>query len=284
MEIFRRVTFWQTVGVGTDQVLAACQIPPLCTMKNVWLNWRIHAAAAIDVSFVYHYGLSGFIVPVLDPDSQPTPTLLWDNLVPKDVSVGAGAFDLDTAANDTTPEFEVGEMDLTALFGFNAGGVEQFFRYRRQMDFVNSNGLGFQAGTPDIYYPNDQRVTRIKKAYARSVPSMAMFGVSHPSLDNTAATFTGGLDSPAEHEWAWLAYIEVVLERSWAQLQGIIETGAETPWEEAAVFLEGVLEPPAFEATADKFSAIQALQINGNATFQLSVPGRFQVGSLSSEG
>ena len=276
--------FQISITAGLDGVFATCPVPALCTFVKGWLSASVFPTAAIDVLDGRVYGVSGFIVPALDPDSNISPDALWDTLVPKDVAVGAGAYDIDTSAADTTSEFEVGEMDLEGLFGYSAGGVEEVFRRRRLLTFPSTGGAGFQAGTPDTYLPSEHFNAVISKPRKRQMHSMLLFGLSYPLMDIVTTDITvAGWRSLQEHRWAWTTYVEVVLERAWAQLQGIIESTAETPWEEAAAFLEDLLEPPVLEVTAGNFNTADNMQIMGEMTFQLSVPGRFRQGSLSSE-
>ena len=70
-----------------------------------------------------------------------------------------------------------------------------------------------------------------------------------------------------------LKYMEVVLEQAWMWLVGLVETGAETPWEDAANMIGDFLEPNVNEETAGDFKAV-TWQTFSKMTFEITVPGR----------
>ena len=59
------------------------------------------------------YACEGYILPVMDPDDNSSFDTLWDQLVPKDTDTQV--INLDTEVTDTSPFYEPGEADWTAL-------------------------------------------------------------------------------------------------------------------------------------------------------------------------
>lgn len=64
------------------------------------------------------------------------------------------------------------------------------------------------------------------------------------------------------------------------QLMGLTEAGAETPWEEAALLVEEVLEPTVIEETAANFNN-GAFDVYTAMTWDISVPGRRSFNTIS---
>ena len=93
----------KVIASGTDEVVAWYPLPKGCTLKNVYLDVHMIGPEGLTINKSCMYGLSGFVVPILDPDAETSVETLWDNLVPKDVDSASGVFDLDTGNADTTP-------------------------------------------------------------------------------------------------------------------------------------------------------------------------------------
>lgn len=77
-----------------------------------------------------------------------------------------------------------------------------------------------------------------------------------------------------------MKYFEVVLEQAWMQLVQLVEAGAETPWEEAALLVEEVLEPTVIEESSAAFAAI-AYNVYAKMTWDVTVPGRKEIKQIS---
>ena len=69
-----------------------------------------------------------------------------------------------------------------------------------------------------------------------------------------------------------MKYIELVLEQALMQHFGLVESGAETPWVEAAQLLRKFLEPDVHEEDAAAWSS-GTLRVFTNVTMDVSVPG-----------
>lgn len=266
------------VGEGTDEVCFDYPLPAGCSMKDLWLNQRVISAAQISTITAVMYGVAGFVVPVLDPDGELSPETLWDTAVPKDVLESAGAFDLDTATQDTTPEFEVGEPDWGAVFQVAGNRPLEFFRRRRLITLADSN-VGFLEGTPDTFLPLDRWQSHIKRNIEARVHSHIMLGVSSPSLDRTSSAVPNTL---AETEWTMMTYLEDFLLDAMKNLLGLVEAGAETPYAESAAFVAELIERNAVEETAGSFLGAN-WTVFTQSVIAVDVPGTIAVGTLTSE-
>lgn len=268
----------QNVLADTDAVVASCPLPSGGTLNGLNLAVRVHSVEDLPITDVVAYGLTGFVIPVLDPDTALTVDAMWDLQVPKDVAVAEGAFDLDTDTSDPTPEFEPGDLDLEGIMGFGSQNAIEIFRRRTFISFPDSV-VGFQPGTPDTFLAIDKFTTRIKRRVRVNQPAMILFGFSSPVLDRT----TGTVDNiPSESEWTLLRYLEEFLVEAWKSLTGVIASGTQEVGTEMALFVADLLEQVMFEETAAEFEAV-AWNVFTRATFDISVPGTFKLGALTSE-
>lgn len=278
MRIYGRKLGQVSVTNGTDKVVFDYPLPAGCLMRDLWVQMSMMATVQIDLLHASLYGVAGFVVPVVDPDAQLNVDTLWDNRVPKDVAESAGAFDLDTAAADVTPEFEVGEPDWGGVFGVAGNRPLEFFRRRRMITFPGAP-LGHLEGTPDKYRPTDLWSTHVKRNIRADQHSHIMLGLSAPTMDVTTTTVPVTI---SETEWTMMTYMETVLEDAMKQLMGLIESGAETPYEEAAAFVARLIEKVAFEETAASFQPTDWIAFT-KATIGVDVPGKIAIGALTSE-
>jgi len=227
------------------------------------------------------YGMSGFVIPVLDPDGGATFDAIWDAQVPKDVSLAAGGFDLDTGAADTTPEFEIGTPSPAAIMDLVAGAPVEIFRRRKYLTIANENNTRdvVDAGS-DLKLVTDFFSTRVNRRVRVPDPSVVLFGVSSPDTLATSATLK---TIPGEAEWSLLQYLEVALEQAFMSLVGLTEAGAETPYVDSMTFIGELVEDTVFEETALSFTPT-SWNCYTIATFDISVPGKIAMGVLTSEG
>lgn len=270
------------INTGTDVVVADFPLPKGCTLKRVDLQCSLIGPREASVLNSFMYGMSGFVIPVLDPDTPVTVELLWDAMVPKDAPNTAGLFDLDTTATDAAPEFEVGEQDLGGILGNQVmNAPREIFRRRHWSTFAR-NPTGFQQviAAEDVYVPTDYFKTVIKKPVRAGRHSHIVFAVSSPDLVQPSNT---AINTITETEWAMMTFMETVLEDAVKNLLGLVEAGAETPYDVAASFIAKLIERAPSEATAGAFSPTVWNSFT-QATFQVDVPGKIGVGTLTSEG
>jgi len=276
--IIRRTLAQRSIGANTDDVIAACPIPAGGVLNSVFLETHVVAGAAISQLRMALYGVSGFVIPVPDQDAALAYETAWDQLVPKD-EAHLAELDSDTATADTTPEFEPGEIDLNNLFDMVGLTPRQIFRRRKYLSTANSL-LPVGGTLVDTFRPVDLFTTKVKKPVRCSMASYALFALSSPEMDKTT---TSVWQVPTEDQWAILQYMDIFIEQMFMASLGLIEAGAESPYEEAEAFISEMLEDLVLEETANSFEAVTWTTFC-RATFDITVPGRPQLKTLSSEG
>lgn len=204
---------------------------------------HVHSPAVTPATTAYMYGVEGFVLPVLDPDSQASYQTIWDQLVPKDSDTDT--IDLDTAGADSTPAFEPGESAMAEVL--NVGlQPERVYKRAKLITFASAPKWQEEAGVLE-YAPSDTFTIRVKRRIHVNQPSIIVFGLSSPDLTDTVNAEPLILE---ETEWPRVQYMEMTLEQALIKFMGLTEAGAETPWEEAAALLRKHLEPDLFEETA----------------------------------
>lgn len=276
LRVFRKTLAHQLCTAG-DHVMGGAPIPSESSFNNLWGEMHVVGNAAISVLKASMYGVDGYLVPVEDPDSNTSYNSIWDNLVPKDNDVITGLFSSNPEDADADPAFEPGEPNLDALMGHQAMGADpQFYKRRKLLSFANTPS-GFEAGSPDTYIPRDIFKIRSSRKMFADAHALAMVAISVPNMTDTSTSIW---TTDSEPQWMQRKYLEMVLEQAWIDLVGLSETGAESPWTDASLLLEEFLEPDILEETADAFT-VSAFNVWCYCTWDISVPGRLQVKSLS---
>lgn len=242
-----------SVAAGSDQIVLGMSLPSGSVIHDINLEVHLHNSVNLSIDNIAMYAIEGWILPVLDPDAGTAFSVLWDNLVPKDTDVEV--IDLDTAGADVTPFFEPGEVDFSQMLEVGLR-PERIYARSQMLSIVNGSIFKFQDNqTPFAvqWIAGDTVKIRIRKRFHVNQPSVLLFGVASPTMDDTTATPPV---AAAEAEWGQLKYIGHVLERALLHLFGVVETGAETPWEEATALLKAHLEPDVFEETGGFFGGV----------------------------
>lgn len=265
--------FQHSPGAGSDVVLFGISLPSDTVVNNVRAQVHVYDPGIASLAVAGIYAVEGWILPVLDVDAGLNFDTIWDALVPKDTDVEA--MDLDTAASDTTPFYEPGEIDWTAIFDV---GLRPERVFSRKKIITPMNTMGFQRQDTETPFANgyvmgDRFNINIRKRLRVRQPSILVFGFAAPSLDDTTNSETESLAALPEAAWGQVKYMGHVLERAMLHVLGITEAGAETPWEEATAILKQHLDPDVFEADATSWAAA-AWTIFGEATIDHSVKGR----------
>lgn len=270
------------INVGVDEVVAAYPLPQHGILNQINLDMRVigPAGVALGVEKVCLYGVDGYVVTNIDPDSTITYALAWDRFVEKD-DVRTTSVNIDTTTPDTSPVFEVGHVDVSGIFNMTANAPRQIFRRRRMLSFADLGPTIGSAGI-DTWNPAEAFQTVIKQRVRVSNYSYIMIGVSSPALTVTSTSIWVPPAGPSE--WAMLQYMEKFLEDAFIQALEMVETGAESPYDLAENYIERLLEDTIFEVTADAFHP-QIWNVFTASTFNITVPGRLNVGrTLTSEG
>lgn len=212
------------------------------------------------------YGTNAFLLPVDDPDAAVTADTIWDREVPKDVEESAGAFDLDSATADTDPEFAIGAFDLSSMFGYGPREIKGG-RRRKLITFANSRAA-YQGAAVDTYSMVDTFTLTLGETERVETPSLVAIGFSSPTIDETTTVWT----APLEDQWINLQFPKWTVMQALVELLGQIETGAESPWEDASAFIFDHLEPSSQQATAGSI-LFASWNVFAQTTFLMDVPG-----------
>lgn len=256
----------RSVAAGSDKVIFGLSLPGGSRLHNITARLSVAGSGTHVLSKVLAYAMEGWILPVTDPDTGITFDALWDSLVPKDSDIQT--LDLDTENIDDTPFYEPGEVDWSAMFDFVNRPTRIYERHR----FLTAGHTGhtvINSADAISFMPLDSWQIKLRKRYYIAEPSVVLFALASPSLDDTTATMESAL---TEAEWPQVQYIEAVLERAQMQLLGVFEPGAETPWIDAATLLQKHLEPDIAEETGGAFAS-DTFFVQADAIFDHSVEG-----------
>ncbi len=268
------------VGNSADLVMCGWPLPPRSTLVNV--KGRISLALAVttgqEIDTVWAYGITAYILPVLDMDAAATFDTIWDTIVPKDELQADDALDLDTGTADTSPEMEPGLPNLNSIMGIDVTDRE---RVCKRFVFVTypSHPGGLHLSTTLKYVPSDAFQVNIRSQYFVSKPSVLLFGISSPVTNNTSATIE---TAPSKQEWGMLMFLEHTIENMMQLLFSFPEAGAESPYEEASAFIAKLVEPLLTETTGRSANLpLAAWDFNCLLTAQVNVRGPKSLSNLS---
>lgn len=249
--MFARRWSQTVVPAGADRALFGIALPSESRINDIKIkvNVNLTSGSIFPVNQAVGYALEMWILPVQDPDGNLSYDSMMDRLVPKDTDVQA--MDLDTATTDSTPFWEPGEADWSKMLRVGLMPEKVYSRHKL-LTYSNSNSKAFDTETPfgPGFVPNDTVDIRVRKNYYIQQPSVLVLGMASPSFDDTTSTAQGHL---TENEWGRVKYITEVLKMAQMDLFGLVETGAETPWEEATDLMQKHLQPDVFEETAAAF-------------------------------
>ena len=278
--ISRKVFSHRQVASNSDAVIAWGAIPAGGKFGGATVRGAIVGGEERSILTAMVYGMSAYVIPVLDLNTlDSTPDTTWDNQVPKDDDVAEGALDFELDSADTTPDIEVGPSNLSMLVGAKTGPAK-LFRFERVVTFADAPS-GFVQAVPDTYVPLARYAFRVKKEVRVEVPSVVLMAVSS-SLLSIATSFVGSLYEWAPsnaQSWMQLQYLGDALERTAPFLTGVVEAGAESPYQEAAELVARMVEQ-AYE-DGDGAFATQTIQAFTATTMSIEVPGYMRIGRVS---
>lgn len=282
--MFARRTFMVNCPVSTDVVFVGLSLPSDSVIHDIKIRCSVvHADLAagsemLVAAQVVAYAVEGWILPVMDPDTQVSYDQLWDWLVPKDSDVEV--LDLDTGGTDTAPMYEPGEVSLAHVF--DVGLLpERVYHRHRILTMARNSLLSYQENqTPFsvLWVPGDAFDIHIKKRLRVRQPSCLVFAIGIPTGDDTLATAPTFL---SEAQWPQVKYIDHVLERAMLHTLGLVEAGAETPFEEATALLKTHLDPDVYESEDGIFAIAGDFTISGEAVIDHSVVGDLPKSAIS---
>ena len=253
LRMFGRRMSQVDLTAGTDQVMFGISLPSDTVIHDIRAKVKVIGQThAINVGRAVMYAVEGWILPVQDPDAALGYDVLWDTLVPKDTDVQT--MDLDTGASDTSTFYEPGEADWTSIFDVGLR-PERLYHRHRTLTIVDGAVFRFQDNqTPFLvkYAAGDTFQIHLRKRLRVRQPSVLVFAAASPALDDTTATLQAAL---AENEWGQVKYAGHMLERAMLHVLGLVEAGAETPWEEATALLQKHLDPDVYEEVGAQFAS-----------------------------
>ncbi len=275
MLLYPKMVAQADVIPGEDQVIAAMAIPGNSKLTSCWLDISMVADVAINVVAASMYAITGYIVPMLDPDAATAPNTMWDNQIPKDDALALDVIDMDTGAADTTAEVQIGDPSIEELFNVSSR-PEQIFK-RVELITFGKQSAGFEVGTPDTYIPRDAFKTQIKRKYFVELPSMLLLGISAPAV---RAVGTVPFTPQTVQDWMQLRFMADTAEDAWKLAAGIPEPGAESPYEDAATLIDAYLEQ-FWQETSGSFVS-SGYRVFVSMRCAVDVEGSLSITSLSS--
>ncbi len=279
MRYIKRQRAIEEVSGGSDQVIAAAVLPEGGKCNQIHMEIGVLANTPQSIFTDSFWAIKGYLIPIVDPENSTTYDVLWDTYVPKDEDGSLGGFELDTSSTDTAPFEEPGEPSLEEIVGMNPTTIVQVFERKTHM-FYAKTPIGLDpVQAPDAYYPQEYINTWIRRSIRALGNSALIFALSLPSLDDVTTTWVA---PPATTEqWMQLKYLAVVLENAWQYLAGLVEVGAETPYEEAATFIEDLVEETLYQDVAGLWDNPSSVRVSCSMMYDMSVPGDRRQGVLT---
>lgn len=276
--LIARRYFEGEVAAGTDDVFVGISLPSDTVVKDVKVELQfVDASQVAALAVGLMSAVEGWILPVSDPDAGTSYDILFDQLVPKDTD--ADVMDIDTGASDTTPFFEPGEIDIGSLI--DVGVRPRRVYHQRRLHTAAKNNIGVMRDTETPFglewAAGGVYNIRLRKPMRVRQPSVLVFAMASPSLDDTTTTKELAL---VENEWARVKYIDFVLEQMLIHQLGLVETGSETPWEEASALMRKYLMPDIVEENSASFGTA-TWRFWGEARFGIMVPGMLPKGQVA---
>lgn len=269
---------------ATDAVIAWAEIPQ--NSKQVHASGEVHVvqgnAERGEQDEAYIYSCEGWVIPVEDPDTAQNIDTLWDTMLSK-----SGEFtsivDIDTGTAQTNPRYAPGEGDITGLLGLNiVEDSNQWFQRDKMLSYANSP-RSFVQQTPttdDSFTATDIFEYNTAKNIEADGYSMSLLGFGVPPMSDNASS----ISSPAgEAAWWSIMFLEETLRVAAIDILGLVETGAETPFEDMAAFMGAVLTPDALipvGVNADLDGT--DFHVFTKAQFMIQVPGTLDFGRVIS--
>ena len=252
-QLFRTAYKQRLVAGGADEVIGGMPIPASGVLKNVWGDVHIVAASNVDRDIAIVYAVQGYIIPNED-DTVKNYDTLWDQMVPKDVSISnaAGSIDADLTPEtvDGSPVEEPGEVNVNRIW--NVGNFAQRIWNREKILTIASRGLfePVASSEVDLWMPTDHFKVRIKENYKVDQMSYVLFALGIPAMD--AVTTTNESTLVKERE-VILNNMDWAVQLAMPDILGLTETGATSVYSDLANMIENLVEPVTEEETPGAF-------------------------------
>lgn len=267
-------------SVGVDSALMGISLPSDTVVHGVSFSGGVLpdvAGVEIPSDEVTQHALEIWVLPIDDPDATADFDDVWDSLVPKDTD--AQTLDLDGETADTQIFYEPGEVDWQAVFDVGIRPM-RLWHYRKTITINNTMGMKFvDSQTPfePKWQPGDEFHFKLRKPFRVSQPSVLIIGAGVPAGDDTTSTVEIPL---GENEWPRVKYLGDTMLLALQEVLGLTESGAETPFEEAADLIQRHLDPDVMETDAGFWGAV-SLKCYGEMMVDHSVVGTLAIGTVT---
>jgi hypothetical protein len=259
IKVISRTVGAQSISGNVDRVTGAVPLPKGGKLLSAQGEVHLVGEESQDTGLFAAWGISGQLIPVVDPTTAIQYGALWDNAVVKaaDPTVSATTnlldFDWDTA--ETAVEIEPGEMDIDALLGVTQGQKEFIAPSLNWVSWAKNKQGGFQAGTPDNWLPSDYKTFRTKRSLTADVPSALMIAVSSPVLDERQAQ-ADHVTPATEAEWYMMANMRDTLKDFGKANAGLMEASADKPYTDASTLVGKLVAPDMLDESSTSFNSM----------------------------
>lgn len=258
-------------GAGGDDIILAFDLPAGSVLQGFKADVHvIGTSVALERETAVGYALAAYLIEVQDPDSVTAYDTIWDRFVSKYTLTDT--IDLDTANADNEAFWEPGEGNFEEVFDMGDQPMRLYMR-RKMLTFADPGNMGLRfqpSETPfePQWFPADRVFVSSRKKVRIKKPSVLLIGHAQPGYGTTTTSRT----HLTENEWGRIQYVEQTLQHALIDQLNVVETGAETPWEDASVLLRKHLAPSVFEAQGASFLT-QDWNIFATLQFRHTVPG-----------
>lgn len=257
-------------AAGQDDVLFGISVPGESVVNNIRCDVHLVGKNSFTQGESAWYGVEGWILPIMDPDTTANYNVTWDRLVPKDTD---GNMDLDTGAQDQSSFFEPGESDWSQLLDIGLR-PRRVYQRLRLLSYATAPKPHTESDAVK-WTPTDAfRVQVARRLYVKQ-PSVLLFAVGSPNVDDVTTTQEQHLE---EDEWGRVAYAEHMVEQAQMDLLGLTDGG--TSIASATDLIQKHMEPDMYNQTAGSWRGLAA-KVWGDALIDHSVKGRLGKVSLS---
>lgn len=250
-----------------DEVVAFAPMPEGAKLLNVHGELHVIGREQQSTRLFTGYGFGGELVPdPMDDDAALSLETLWDRYVTKTVVAteahSTTMLDWDWNTSDGEPFLEPGEMDINDVLGLGMA-TKKIFDPRLEI-------LSFAKGGPqahaivgdhtadDTYTPRDFKTFNSNNRLVADENSWAMLAVAAPNFERRQ-TVKNNFGSTGARDWAILSNLRNVLGDFWKINVGMIESGAESPYDIVSSAIQELVTPLMIDNDIDNSTMFQDL-------------------------
>lgn len=272
MRVIRKTIGALSVAVGADEVLAWCPMPTGASLESITGSIHIVGSENRAIATFGAYGVSAYVIPVVDPTSALALKTTWDTMVRKQitaaVNVSSGTIDYEWDIPDTNELIQPGRMDVGQVANMGDEKQKEIIPPRLEMMSFAKRPIGFVAGTPDAWQPIDYNRFRSRRRATAEEPSYAMLAISNPAMTEvqTSPTTDGTVA-----RWGLGMHLKQLLDDFWRLQVGLVESGAETPYSESVTYIQDLVSPDMLDEASTLYYA-DAITAMVEATWVMRFP------------